>query len=116
VTLSLVTIAGFPDASFCGFVLNVPSNLTVYFMIPRFVLSAVLLILALMRTLTESVAMYRATKQWQPNQYMGLLVKHGIIYFFTYVNRFIYLSPPPPRHLCYAFEYMCGTIAQVISP
>jgi hypothetical protein len=78
-----VTIAGFPDASFCGFVLNVPSNLTVYFMIPRFVLSAVLLILALMRTLTESVAMYRATKQWQPNQYMGLLVKHGIIYFFT---------------------------------
>jgi hypothetical protein len=54
--------------------------------------------------------MYKATKQWQPNQYMRLLVKHGIIYFFTYVNRFIYLSPPAPRHLCCAFEYMCGTL------
>ena len=64
-------------------------------MIPRFVLSAVLFVLALTQTLKQSVAMYKATKQWQPNRYMMLLVQHGIIYFFTYVDRFLRLIWPP---------------------
>jgi len=29
----------------------------------------------------ESLEMHRATKAWQLNQYMSLLVKHGILYF-----------------------------------
>jgi len=78
-----VAIAQIQDFSGCNIVLNVPPNLTIYFMIPRFALSVVLFILALTQTLKGSVAMYKATKHWQPNLYMGLLVKHGIIYFFT---------------------------------
>jgi len=78
-----VAIAQIQDFSGCNIVLNVPPNLTIYFMIPRFTLSVVLFILALTQTLKGSVAMYKATKHWQPNLYMGLLVKHGIIYFFT---------------------------------
>jgi hypothetical protein len=31
--------------------------------------------------------MYRATKEWQPNHYMQLFVKDGILYFFVYVSR-----------------------------
>ncbi|KAI9456196.1 hypothetical protein HD554DRAFT_2078122 [Boletus coccyginus] len=81
-----VTITQIPDLSnpsFCTPFLNVPPNLTVYFMIPRFVLSVVLLVLALAQTLKQSVEMYKATEQWQPNRYMQLLVRDGIIYFFT---------------------------------
>ena len=100
----LVTIAqvqDFPDSSWCNIVLNVPPNLTICFMIPRLVLSVVLFILALTRTLKESVTMYKATKQWQPNRYMRLLMKDGIIYFFTYVDRFHRFICPPhlPQHL-----------------
>ena len=98
---SLVTIGqvpGFPEASWCSILLNVPPNLTIYFMIPRFVLSVVLFILAVMQTLKQSVAMYKATKQWQPNRYMVLLVQHGIIYFFTYVDHFLRLFVLPVSH------------------
>jgi hypothetical protein len=47
-----------------------------------------LLILALMSTLKESVAMYKATKQWQPNHYIQLFAKDGILYFVAYVSPF----------------------------
>ena len=30
--------------------------------------------------------MYKATKQWQPNQYMERLVKDGVLYFLVYVS------------------------------
>ena len=98
-SLGMITLV--QETSFCVFFLNVPPNLTTYFMIPRFVLSTLLLILALMRTLKESFAMYKGTKQWQPNQYIRLLVKDGIIYFFTYVNRFFQSICPSHllRHL-----------------
>jgi len=82
-SVTIVQVPDFPDASLCIPLLNIPPNLTIYYMIPRFVLSAVLFILALTQPLKESVAMYKATKQWQPNRYMKLLVKDGIIYFFT---------------------------------
>ena len=49
-----------------------------------------LLILALVRTVKGSVGMYKATKQWQPNRYMKLLAKDGILYFFVYVDFFFY--------------------------
>ena len=87
--LSLVEITQVqesPNPPFCDFFFDVPPNITIYFMIPRFVLSAVLLVLALTQTLKQSIQMYKATKQWQPNQYMKLFVRDGIIYFFMYVN------------------------------
>ena len=120
VTFSLATIAqvpDFPDASWCFILLNVPPNLTIYFMIPRFVLSAVLFILALTQTLKESVTMYKATKQWQPNRYMMLLVKDGIIYFFTYVDRFLRLICPLylPQHLPRCVIFLHKQTTQMIS-
>ena len=30
--------------------------------------------------------MHKATKQWQPNHYMQLFVKDGILYFLAYVS------------------------------
>jgi hypothetical protein len=45
-----------------------------------------LLILAIISTLKELVVMYKATKQWQPNHYMQLFMKDGILYFLVYVS------------------------------
>ena len=87
--VTVVQIQDFSDASLCNILLNIPLNLAIYFTSPRFSLSVVLFTLALTQTLKESVAMYQATKQWQPNRYMRLLAKHGIIYFFMYVDRFL---------------------------
>lgn len=43
--------------------------------------------LAVIQTIRQSVAMYKATKQWRPNQYMQQLTADGILYFFVYVYR-----------------------------
>ena len=69
--------------------------------IPRFALGAMLLILAVAQTLKQSVSMYKATKQWQPNRYMGRLVKDGVLYFLVYVSipslplSFPFVTVPP---------------------
>jgi hypothetical protein len=42
-------------------------------------------ILALVQFVRQSLQMYRVTKQWQINQYIGLLVREGILYFLVYV-------------------------------
>ena len=89
---SLVRVIQFPffnSSAICDVFLDPPQNITIYFFIPRFLLSALLLILALIQTIKESVEMYKATKWWQPNRYIKLLAKHGIIYFFTYVDCFL---------------------------
>ena len=65
---------------------NIPSLLPVYTSIAHFFLGATLLVLAITQTLKQSVDMYKATKQWQPNQYMQLFVKDGILYFLVYVS------------------------------
>ena len=36
--------------------------------------------------------MYKATKKWQPNQYMQLFVKDGILYFLSYVSPLSFIS------------------------
>jgi hypothetical protein len=36
--------------------------------------------------------MYKATKKWQPNHYMQLFMKDGILYFLVYVSPFPFLS------------------------
>lgn len=66
----------------------------VYDMIPRFALSAMLLILAIVQTLKQSLTMYKATERWQPNRYMERLVKDGILYFLVYVSAFPALPSP----------------------
>ena len=58
----------------------------------RLVLGAMLLILAVTSTLQESVMMYKATKKWQPNHYMQLFVRDGIVYFLAYVFPLSFLS------------------------
>ena len=45
-----------------------------------------LLILAVIQTLRQLVGMYKATKQWQLNQYMQQLMGDGILYFLVYVS------------------------------
>lgn len=83
------------DLSFCSSSSsNTPFIVEVFEVIPRFVLGAMLLILALTQTLKQSVNMYKATKRWQPNRYMRRLARDGIFYFVVYVSVFPFLSFP----------------------
>ena len=77
--------------SICDQSYNLPSPLWSY-QLSGFLFSALLLILALIQTLKQSIDMYKATKQWQPNRYMKLLIKDGIIYYVLYVISFFYHS------------------------
>lgn len=54
--------------------------------IPRFILGAILLVLAVTQTLKQSIHMYKAKKAWQLNRYIERLVKDGILYFLLYVS------------------------------
>jgi len=80
VTVVQITI----DVAFCN-VSTVSNNATLQLLwvitALRMVLGVMFLILAVISTLRESVAMYKATKQWQPNCYMQLFVQDGILYF-----------------------------------
>ena len=83
---SPVTMAHVMDFSFCKPTWsNMVFTVDVYAAIPRFILGATLLILAVTQTLKQSVTMYKATKQWQPNRYMERLMGDGILYFLAYV-------------------------------
>ena len=55
----------------------------------RIIFGVMLLVLAFASTLKQSIMLYKATKKWQPNHYMQLFVKDGILYFLAYV----FLSP-----------------------
>ena len=59
--------------------------LNMYAATPRFIVGAALLALAVIRTVTQSVNMYKAAKQWQPNRYMQQLVRDGALYVLVYV-------------------------------
>lgn len=54
----------------------------------RSVLSVAIFALSVFQTMKQSVNMYKATKLWQPNQYMQQLVTDGTIYFLAYVSSF----------------------------
>ncbi|KAF8427647.1 hypothetical protein L210DRAFT_3508914 [Boletus edulis BED1] len=47
----------------------------------QFILAVTLFIFAVFQTVKQSVELYKATKQWQPNRYVQQLVSDGIIYF-----------------------------------
>ncbi|KAF8435744.1 hypothetical protein L210DRAFT_2505713 [Boletus edulis BED1] len=93
-----VTIVRVLDFSFCSdsFV-NIPPLHQVYTAAPRFVLGTALIVLAVFRSLKQTMEMYTVTKQWQPNRYMEQLVRDGTLYFFAYVpNCPLYTLPSPP--------------------
>ena len=97
------------DLSFCNISwANAPLLLDLYNDIPRFVLGATLLALAVTQTLKQSVDMYKATKQWQPNLYMKLFARDGTIYFIVYVM----LSPL----LSFPFIPITGTFSRLSYP
>jgi hypothetical protein len=90
---SPVTAVEVIGISFCKISLSDTPSLDVMWSISalRSVLGAMLLILAVISTLKQSIAWYKATKQWQPNHYMQLLVKDGVLYFLAYVSPFPFL-------------------------
>jgi len=78
------TIVQVLDHTFCNAsFINVPPSIYLFDAGLRFFLSATLLTLAVIPTLKQSVEMYKATKQWQPNKYMQQLVRDGILYFLV---------------------------------
>lgn len=102
---SLVTVVQIQDFSVCIVAMNNldinPLSLTYASIIPRIVFGITIFTLALTQTLKESVGMYKATKRWQLNQYVKLLVKDGILYFLVYVFLLSIYSfhPLPPTRI-----------------
>ncbi|KAF8437497.1 hypothetical protein L210DRAFT_3505252 [Boletus edulis BED1] len=71
-----------PGFSTCDHSLSTSSPVLYFYLLGlRATISIMLLGLAAIQTLKQSVEMYQVTKQWKPNQYMQLLVKDGILYF-----------------------------------
>ena len=92
-----VTTAQIGNFNLCAVTTNnIPLILTAHMVDGslRFVLSVVLLVLAVIPTIKESVEMFKATKQWQPNKYMQQLVTDGILYFLVYASLFYFLLFP----------------------
>ena len=85
----LVTIIQLPNVTYCNYSYDPPVPLFSY-LSPNFILGVILLILALIQTLKQSFHMYNTTKSWQPNQYMKLLVRDGIVYFLVYVSLLLF--------------------------
>ncbi|KAF8122305.1 hypothetical protein EV363DRAFT_1182854 [Boletus edulis] len=76
-----VSIAQVLDLAYCNYANSALVSTFLYFMVPRFVFSVVLFVLAITQTLKESVRFYRAMNQWQINEFVGLLARDGIFYF-----------------------------------
>ena len=54
--------------------------------ISQFILSITLFILVVAQFLRGAFQMYRATRKWEFNRYVSLLVRDGLLYFLVYVN------------------------------
>ena len=98
--LSPVTIVQVVGFSLCD--ASIPVTPGVHAEIPRFILGATLLILAITQTFKESLNMYKATKQWEPNRYLKRLARDGIIYFLVYVSLLPSLFRLSPSRRCQA--------------
>ena len=85
---SPVTVVQIMDLSFCNISFNDAQSFLLLLgaTVLQFFFSVMLFILAVIPTLKESVVLYKATKQWQPNHYMQQLVKDGMLYFLAYVS------------------------------
>ena len=60
------------------------------------IIGAIMCTLVICRFITQSLQMYRATKQWRVSGYMNLLVQQGIVYFLAYVPLSSFHYPPLP--------------------
>ncbi|KAF8442324.1 hypothetical protein L210DRAFT_3536329 [Boletus edulis BED1] len=70
------------DISFCTLASTVPTwtNVAVILQITQ---GGTLCLLGIVQVVRQSLQMYRATKAWQINRYMALLVKQGMLSFFA---------------------------------
>ncbi|KAF8549111.1 hypothetical protein OG21DRAFT_629999 [Imleria badia] len=74
------------DMSFCNPTYNnTSSKIGDYKLIPRLTLAALLLTLVVARLCIDSFQTYRMTKQWKTNEYISLLAREGILYFFAHL-------------------------------
>ena len=72
----------------------IPRIYTLAASISRIVLGAAMCVLVTIEFARQSFQFYRATKVWQPNRYMKLLLKQGLLYFFVYVPVSSLLTSP----------------------
>jgi len=75
-----VTVTQVLDSSACIDMYTVMGPYFKYVVIYPTLFDLLLLVLALIPTMKESIAMYKATKRWQPNRYMSLIAKEGVFY------------------------------------
>ncbi|KAF8135064.1 hypothetical protein EV363DRAFT_1257036 [Boletus edulis] len=70
------------NSSYCNVWSTVPAwtNVAVILQITQ---GGSLCLLGIVQVVRESLRMYDATKEWQPNRYMGLLVKQGMLSFLA---------------------------------
>ncbi|KAF8125305.1 hypothetical protein EV363DRAFT_1299274 [Boletus edulis] len=86
-----VTVAQVLDFSLCNVSYAKTPSALQYIAIPQLILGVALILFAVFQTLKQSVAMYKATKQWQPNRYMQKLVGDGFLYFLVNVLYQVYV-------------------------
>jgi len=75
------------DYSYCYQVDGIMGPYMQYWVIYPTLFHALLFILAVIPTLKQSIAAYKASKRWQHNRYMSLITKEGIFYLFLNVVR-----------------------------
>jgi len=75
------------DYSYCYPIDNVMGPYMQYWVIYPTIFHALLFILAVIPTLKQSIAAYKASKRWQHNRYMSLITKEGIFYLFLNMVR-----------------------------
>ncbi|KAI9570989.1 hypothetical protein HD554DRAFT_233238 [Boletus coccyginus] len=73
------------DMSFCYPIFNTSTKIGKYKLIPRLTLAAVMLALAVARSCMDLFQAYKTTKRWRVNQYISLLVREGVLYFFAHL-------------------------------
>ena len=91
-TLAVIT-AQVLDAAVCDVTYTSTSRFGSYAFIPRFILAALMFVLALAQFTMQSLQAYRMTKQWLPNRYISLLVREGVLYFLAYVPQAFFFRP-----------------------
>jgi len=111
-----VSIVQIVDFSICKSAINKSTALIHFYVsIPRFVLGVILLVLAVIPALKESVQRYKTTKEWrsQANQYLQRLMRDCVFYFLMNVLLTAYrilqsqlAGTDASLHYLTAFSYM----------
>lgn len=68
--------------------------------IVQITLGGVMCLLIAIQFVRTSLQMYKATKRFQLNRYVNLLVREGMLYFLAYVHVLSYLTAELTGH-CY---------------